>query len=273
MGDRPTVVTAELNARLCCDQAVFTSIRSPMGQGYRLIAASTGVSAEEKIEITQRSPSHGSLCDSSPEAVGLLSYPLADGRYCVACCIHAGVEHTARGGLRVYTHNLILDAADFTALDADPVRIYAALLVYLRREGPMLKVPSALPPLGLSIPVPAGPAEPAESESANPVPPAAGIAGPEEPSDKRQTETLTQIAADLQTDRSVVVVGVADLRLFLGTLWPLLPPGVRQRLSVSAGLRYAPPRRVRLAILPGDFGGLRRLVVGQNVALHHLDWM
>ena len=240
-----------------------------MGQGYRLIAASAGVRAEERIEITQRSPSHDSLCDGSPEAVGLLSYPLADGRHCVACCLHAGVEHTARGGLRVYTHILILDAADFAALDADPVPIHDALLAYLRKEGPMLKSPPALPPLTLSIPVPAEPAEPADAESTGPE-----SAVPESPAAEKGAETpetLAPIVADLQNDRPVIVIGVADPRSFLGTRWPLLPPDVRQRLSVSAGLKYAPTRRVQLTILPGDIPELRRLIAGQDVTLHHLD--
>jgi len=255
-----------------------------MGQGYRLIAASAGVRAEERIEITQRSPSHDSLCDGSPEAVGLLSYPLADGRHCVACCLHAGVEHTARGGLRVYTHILILDAADFAALDADPVPIHDALLAYLRKEGPMLKSPPALPPLTLSIPVPAEPAEPADAESTGPESATVekGVrtllcAAPFGPSRQKGPapfflpETLAPIVADLQNDRPVIVIGVADPRSFLGTLWPLLPPDVRQRLSVSAGLKYAPTRRVQLTILPGDIPELRRLIAGQDVTLHHFD--
>ena len=50
-------------AALNCDQAIFTSIRTPMGEGYRIIAASRGVRPEEKQLITRRSPSHGALCE------------------------------------------------------------------------------------------------------------------------------------------------------------------------------------------------------------------
>ena len=47
---------------LTCDQAIFTSIRTPMGEGYRVIAASRGVRPNEKQSITRNSPSHDSLC-------------------------------------------------------------------------------------------------------------------------------------------------------------------------------------------------------------------
>ena len=47
---------------LACDQAIFTSIRTPMGEGYRIIAASRGLRPHEKQAITRSSPSHDSLC-------------------------------------------------------------------------------------------------------------------------------------------------------------------------------------------------------------------
>ena len=49
---------------LTCDQAIFTSVRTPMGEGYRIIAASRGLSSPEKQAITRMSPSHGALCVS-----------------------------------------------------------------------------------------------------------------------------------------------------------------------------------------------------------------
>ena len=47
---------------LICDQAIFTSLRSKMGEGYRIVAAGRGVSADEKQAITRYSPSHDALC-------------------------------------------------------------------------------------------------------------------------------------------------------------------------------------------------------------------
>ena len=91
------------------DQVIFTSIRSPTGEGYRIGAASPGVRSDEKRMIMQRSPSHASLCDESPTAVACSFYRLSTGRHCVASSRYAGVEHTGRGGQRVYTHLVLLD--------------------------------------------------------------------------------------------------------------------------------------------------------------------
>ncbi|RME37117.1 MAG: hypothetical protein D6788_10140, partial [Planctomycetota bacterium] len=92
-----------------CDQAVFTSLRTPMGEGYRVVAASAGVRPEERRVITRVSPSHDSLCDDGRESKervrALACYPLPTGRLCIALSLPAGNEHTGRGGLRVYTHN------------------------------------------------------------------------------------------------------------------------------------------------------------------------
>ena len=65
------------------ERAVFTSMRSPMGEGYRIVAASNGICADERREILRCAPSHGSLCDSSPGATGLASFGLDNGRRCI----------------------------------------------------------------------------------------------------------------------------------------------------------------------------------------------
>ncbi len=53
---------------LNCDQAIFTSIRTHMGEGYRIIAASRGLRADDKQAITRYCPSHEGLCNDSPQA-------------------------------------------------------------------------------------------------------------------------------------------------------------------------------------------------------------
>lgn len=136
------------------DQAVFTSIRGPMGEGYRLVAMSPGITAEERAEITRRSPSHESLCSQEPSAWGLSSYPLAGGRQCIGCSRHAGREHTGRGQ-RVHTHLVLLNDEAFACFGYDPVAVQGALL---QRIGPTpdLKPPTCMEPLGLSAPVSGG---------------------------------------------------------------------------------------------------------------------
>ncbi len=90
------------------DQAIFTSLPSSTGEGYRITAATSGVTAEERRELTRRSPSHESLIDEGEGVCGLLSLPLESGRVAVGVVRFAGREHTGRGGQRVHTHFAIL---------------------------------------------------------------------------------------------------------------------------------------------------------------------
>lgn len=268
VGDGSTALAEAGGVLICCPQAIFTSIRSPMGQGYRIVAASPGVKAEDKIEMTRRSPSHGGLCDSSADAVGLLSYPLGGGRHCVTCCVHAGVEHTARGGLRVYSHLAVLESSDFDAVAADPVRIHAVMLEGLRRNGPDLAPPPSLGQLLLEVPCPD------EEDEESTVDPHGSQAqaeieiGPEPPAPVNPA--FAAIAADLEADRHVIVTGATDPMPILSALIELLPVEVRNRLSLAVGIGYSPGRRLQLVLLPDEDLQLRRLVAGQNFVIHRL---
>ena len=105
---------------LTCDHAIFTSIRTPMGEGYRIVSASRGLRGDEKQAITRFSPSHEGLCIAEKPttdvagAEGVAFYPLPSGRLCVAASCRAGAEHTGRGGQRVYTYNVVFDTEDFS---------------------------------------------------------------------------------------------------------------------------------------------------------------
>lgn len=114
---------------IVCDQAVFTSARGPTGEGYRIVAAGKGLRPEEKQKITRCSPSHESLCIPSEgtEPAGVAFYPLPTGRLCVAVSRHAGAEQSGRGGLRVYTHNVLVNADDFAACGSNPLAIARAI--------------------------------------------------------------------------------------------------------------------------------------------------
>ncbi len=269
VGDGGTARAEARGALIQCPQAIFTSIRSPMGQGYRIVAASPDVKAEDKIEMTRRSPSHGGLCDSSADAVGLLSYPLGGGRHCIACCAHAGVEHTARGGLRVYSHLAVLESSDFEAIAADPVRIHAVMLQRLRRNGPDLAPPPSLGQLSLEVPCPEEEDEEPTADAHVPQAQAEIESGSEPPSPVNPA--LAAIAADLEADRHVIVAGATDPMSALNALIELLPVEVRHRLSLSVGIAYSPGRRLQLVLLPEEHSQLRRLVAGQNVVIHRLS--
>ncbi len=139
-----------LNRAILVDQAIFTSIRTPMGEGYRIVACSPTIKEQEKKELARRLPSHGSLCESSPLTTALLSFPMASGRHCVALSQYAGQEHTARGGGRVLTHLILLQRSQVAALDCDPFAVRTAA----SRAGAIeanLKPPHELKPLELVV--------------------------------------------------------------------------------------------------------------------------
>lgn len=145
------------DASLSCEQAIFTSIRTPMGEGYRIVASSKGLRPEEQRLITRNSPSHGGLCQPSPEREAPASgvdamafYPVSNERLCVSFSCLAGAEHTGRGGQRVYTHCIVLDRNGFSRCGYNPFNVLRAAIV-AGLATPQLDPPSVLPPLELPV--------------------------------------------------------------------------------------------------------------------------
>ena len=143
---------------LTCEQAVFTSVRTPMGEGYRIIAASRALRSDEKQAITRNSPSHNGLCvppavtgTAKLPSIGAAFYPLPGGRLCVALSFLAGAEHTGRGGQRVYTHNVVFDESEFSRCGYNAFNVLRAMVAADEVVSPQLKPPPVLPELKLSV--------------------------------------------------------------------------------------------------------------------------
>ncbi len=234
------------------EQAVFTSVRSPTGEGYRIIAASNGVRAEEKVEITRRSPSHGSLDDESAAAFGLSSYRLESGRYCVASSRYAGTEHTARGGGRVYTHIAVLDEDSFVRFLCNPFRISAA--VEAQSDGnPLLKPATELEPLHLSFGWPSG------VEAVN------------DPADAGMDpgfDGIRRLVTSLMERKRLVVVAERNRLALLEWSLLCLPMFIRKRVAVSVGLNFSPSREFDVTVLPARDVGTNRAIRG-----HQTEWL
>jgi hypothetical protein len=227
------------------DQAVFTSVRGPVAEGYRIVAATANVTPAERAEITRRSPSHGSLRDDRPSAKALSAYPLDSGRYCVAVSQPAGIEHTGRGGQRVCTHIAVLDDEAYRAFACNPVTVHAALC---RASGPEETAPASprLDPLRLSAPPTIMSGSPG----------GIGI-----------DWLLCLSRAALRSER-LIVAGATEETAVLDAIVVSLPLAVRRELSVSCGLRYAAARRIRLNFVDRDCGDLQRAVRGQPIQLY-----
>lgn len=238
-----------MTAILKCDQAIFTSIRGPMGEGYRIVASCRGIKSEEKQAITRSSPSHEALCwspeeEPSPGAwFAAAFYPLPTGRLCVAYSCYAGMEHTARGGQRVYTHAVILDAQHFAACGFNAMHVIRAMIAGGLNE-PRLKPPQLLPELTLCV-------EPVVSD--------------------RDSAALSALDGRLRRAALRLMFEQRNVALPRGERWVEaveglllgLPGPLRAKTSFTAGLKFASSRNHRLQVFRDESPLIRAKVEAQ----------
>lgn len=209
-----------------------------MGEGYRIIAKSAGVKANEAAELPQRAPSHGGLCDKSPDAHGMIALLLESGRYAIGFCRHAGREHTARGGHRVHTHFVFVDESQYGAFDCDPWEIANAIAA-ADGDAPMLKARPSLEPISLL-------------RVANTAYQSAIQSNP--------GAALSLIRRLLSDDK--IVVDANNLTTDLIRIAWRLTPAFRRRTigSISTGVNFAPARKLTASFITGDTTNTRSLL-------------
>ena len=255
MDPRPTVGPTESGPEtVFAEQCVFTSIRSPFGRGYRIVAASAGLAADEKREIVQRAPSHGSICDPSPHGRGLASFTLQTGRRCLFLAQNAGVEHSGRGDYRVHTHVLVINPAGYRSLGCDPLGIEATAQTALGADWLRDPPPQNLARLLLGDGAAAG----------NP-----GLANMSLPS-ADELRGLTAVLSHVLAGVPLVVTGITNPRQAFAWLWTAVPGAVRDALSLSCGLRFAPGRSFRLVVTEAAPGEARRIGIDHNLDV--VEW-
>jgi hypothetical protein len=237
------------------EQAIFTSIRSPLGQGYRIVAASSGISGDEKKEIIQCAPSHGSLCDPSPTAVGLASFELRSGRHCIFLSRNAGLEPTARGGYRIHTHVLVMEPAVFRAFQCDPLNVEAAARAAISLDAPPTP-PTRLDP----FPLAGATGRPVSRQPSTTPPPRAADA-----------DRVVHMLSAVLGGRRLLVVGVPAPQRALRWLLGATPTAARQHLSVSHGLKFSPSRGFQLVFAEADDRETQSIARDHDVALLHWE--
>lgn len=240
------------------DQAIFTSARTPMGEGYRIIAAGKGVRPEEKQVITRSSPSHGGLCPTSQssqasgpgefatESCAVACYPLPSGRICLAVSSNAGAEHTARGGQRIYTHNLLITESDFAAAGYNPFVILRAMMDSGAAE-PQLKPPTVLPELEIDFDA---------SFSITPRTHAVALL---------DGNNACDALGQLLEQRRVIVNMEGAWHDAAEALLLAIPGPLRTKTSFASGLTYSINRNHQLAVLFDADGKTKTRVAGQPV--------
>ncbi len=240
-----------MTVTLSCDQAIFTSIRGPMGEGYRIVAASKGLRVEEKQAITRYSPSHDALCWTptvwnEDSIFAAAFYRVSTGRLVVAYSCYAGAEHTGRGGHRVYTHNVVFDESEFPACGYNPFNVLRAMIV-AELNHPELKPSPLLPDLTLKV----------ESD------PAATPAASAWTSLDARVRGIA--LTHLLDQRNMVLPLATDWAAAAETLYLGVPGPLRNKVSLGAGLRFSVGRCHRLHVFHDEKGAARVRLVGQPV--------
>lgn len=235
-----------------CDQAVFTSVRTSTGQGYRIIAASPGLTPEEKNEISARSPSHGGLCGSDEGARGVAFNALKSGRLCAALSSTAGREQTGRGGLRIFTRAVVFAADDLARFGHNPFRVLRAMEAQ-GLDQPELNLPQTLPVTQLL---------PAQAlRHATPLSELRDIS----------LSWLSFLLRGAMTGRAVIlaanegVEGVAEGAL--ETVVSAVPGALRRKISFSRGLKFSIGRPFTLSEVSGDTAATERIIHGHPITL------
>lgn len=237
-------------ATISCDQAIFTSIRGRMGEGYRIVAASRGLSIQDKQTITRNSPSHESLCDEESAGretgPGVSCYALPSGRICVAISFAAGAEHTGRGGDRVYTHGVAFPSEQFARTGFNAFAVVRAMCAAGMNQ-PQLKPEPVLPVVELNV---TGGAT-AEARAWRKVPP------------QHRAATLTCLL-----EKKPAIVDLPEEWASCAEAVLLGVPGpLRGKLSFSAGVKFSSSRRHDLQILRDSKNQLKHRLAGQPLAI------
>lgn len=210
------------------EQAIFTSAKTSAGDGYRLVAASPGVSPQEAAELAHWGPSHDSLSDAGISAASVNFHRLASGRYCVSKTQNAGSEYSGRTGLRVYSHLLVLSADELARFANNPFAILRAAAAQGLLQ-PKESVPAKLDPARL-----AGKTSAVDQAVIKEV-----IA-------KHGVRTLAGlIDGALRSGRLFVIAPQGRLQL-ISALLNCLPVELRTQMTFSTGLRFSPRRPYRI---------------------------
>lgn len=226
-------------AALQCDHAIFTSLPSRIGEGYRLVAWNVGVRPEERVELTRRAPSHGSLCPDSQTAVVQMRLQ-SSGRVAWGFTRFAGTEHTRRGGGRVWTDFLLCDEAGAQREGLHPVEFRAALAAE-----PAPKAQLGTAPLAAIAVARRGSGEPAGGS--------------------RVAARVAAVAALLVSNRAcVIAAGPAPVEMLEDSL-RMIPASLRGAISVGAGLRFSSARGVRASVTDRIDQETLRATRGQGV--------
>jgi hypothetical protein len=234
------------------EQAIFTSAESSSGDGYRLVAKSAGVRADEAQELLTWGPSHDSLFEDGRTAMSVNFHPLASGRFCVGRSSHAGAEYSRRGGLRVYTQFLVLAADDLARFANNPFAVLRAATAQGRMQ-PFERIPPSLEPIRLAGKTPAVD-QALLAETTNTL----GL------------EAVLQCVDVLLSSDRLVLIANRDRQQLLAAVLNCLPVECRREFSFTTGLKPSPRRPFRILTSDQELPEFRRLGRDSKTLVHQV---
>ncbi|HEX5446142.1 MAG TPA: hypothetical protein VFW87_20105 [Pirellulales bacterium] len=223
------------------EQAIFTSAEMSRREGYQLVAHSPGIDEGDLRELSAWGPSHDSLLAAGDDAVSVNFFGLPSGCFCVSKTTPGGQEYSARGGPKVYTQCLVVDAEGLARFANNPF----ALLNAAFAQGSVRvheKIPEALEAFRL-----AGRAAAVDQAALAQLRSEPGV-----------TWLAALLEAAIASPAIAIVGGNHALRLVAG-LFNALPVECRPHFSFSTGLKYSPRRPFRVLCLSDDPVEIRRL--------------
>ncbi len=235
------------------EQVIYTSAVTDRGAGYQIVARSPGLHEEDARELALWCPSHDSFLDLGPEASSCNFHPLPSGAFCVSRTVPAGWEYSGRGGVRVYTHCLIVAPEVLSRFSNNPFALLKAALA-----GGMLEIRDPLP-VRLEPVTLVGSATTVDQ---NLLIELANQPGPQ------AISALVQAARDAVC---LAVSGMAPPEKLIAGLINCLPLTHRTEFSFATGLKFSPRRPFRLVALPSDPAERRWLENHNNVSVLDLS--
>lgn len=235
------------------EQAIYTSAVTQRGAGYQIVAQSPGLHDADARELAVWCPSHDSFVELGPDAVSYNFHPLPSGAFCVSRTVPAGWEYSGRGGVRVYTHCLIVATEVLLRFSNNPFSLLKAALA-----GGTLEIREPLPVRLEQISLAGG----ATAVDQNLLVELTNQPGP------KAIATLVQTARD---SICLAVGGLVSPEKLIAGLLNCLPLNYRTEFSFATGLKFSPRRPFRLLARPTDPAEQRWLEHHNNVTVLDLS--
>jgi hypothetical protein len=234
------------------EQAVYTSARTSLGEGYHLVARSPGICAEDVRALSAGSPSHDGLLPDVPEQRSINCFKLPSGATCVSRSSIDGEDYSLRGAARLVTNLLVVQADVMARFSYDPFALLRAVEMSNRLPSGEASTMPHLSPIAL-----VGRAQAVNESLLGEVVAEIGPA------------RLGMAIDAFSIRRPLAIRGsISTEKLFAGIL-QCLPLECRGEISFSTGLQYSPRRPFDLIALPHDPRLQRRLT--QRYEVHSVD--